>query len=108
MVAYLDNDMREFIAHMTQFVDYVDDAMASPEMTDFDVLKTKITQIREMVTGMESTIGVSRKEPSGRRKEHNESRKNDSQGQTPSSTKKPRNNVAKVDRGKPSAHGKAR
>lgn len=107
MVACLDRDMREFIAHMTQFVDYVDDAMVSPEMTDFDVLKTKIVQIREMVTGMESTIGISRKEPSGR-KEHNASRTNDSQGKTPSRAAKPRNNDTKADRGKPSAHGKAR
>lgn len=89
-----NSDMREFLCQMEQFLMYIDDAMNSPELTDFDALNGKLSLIRKMIADMEPVIGI-------HRKGQHESRKNDSSGQASTGPQRTRKSLEAVDAGKP-------
>lgn len=64
----LNEHVREFLVKVEHFVMYIDDAISSPDLVDFDVLKTKMGQIRSHAVFMEQQIGIRRKDPHASRK----------------------------------------
>lgn len=73
----LHEDIREFLVKVEHFVMYIDDAICSPDLVDFEVVQEKANQIRAHSTFIEQQIGIRRKDP-------HESRKNSAK--SPSST----------------------
>jgi len=91
----LQEYVREFLVEIEQFVMYIDDAISSPDLVDFDALKTKMGQIRSHTVFIEQQIGIRRKASPGKAtpgkatpgKVPHESRKNSTTSSTSTGTK---------------------
>lgn len=81
----LNEHIREFLVKVEHFVMYIDDAIASPDLVDFEVVQTKANQIRAHSTFIEQQIGIRRKATPG--KEPHESRKTRTQISTSTGAK---------------------
>ncbi len=55
--------MREFIASVEQYCQYIDGAISCPGLVDFETINQKTRSIERQIDFMETLIGVSRKEP---------------------------------------------
>ncbi len=54
--------VREFVCQIEHFTNYVEDAIRSPDLTDFSVMEGKIQLVRQHMTGIERQLGTTRKE----------------------------------------------
>lgn len=54
--------IREFVCHIEHFTTYVEDAIRSPDLTDFSVMEGKIQLVRQHMAGIERQLGTIRKE----------------------------------------------
>lgn len=89
----LSDYIREYLCQVTQFLEYVEDAIVSPEQTDFDVLLKKVEQIRSYTPFIEKLLGINRKDP-------HEIRKNTLASKAHSLSQKSRSHDTEVDRRK--------
>ncbi len=69
-MATVNEYMKDFIAHVDQYCQYIDGAIASPDLADFEVITKKSEFIYKQITFMETLIGVNRKEPHAGRENH--------------------------------------
>lgn len=58
----LQEYIREFVCQIEHFTNYVEDAIRSPDRTDFSVMEGKIKLVRQHMTGIEHQLGTMRKE----------------------------------------------
>ena len=54
--------VREFVCQIEHFTNYVEDAIRSPDLTDFSVMEGKIQLVRRHMDGIEKQLGMIRKE----------------------------------------------
>lgn len=54
--------IREFVCQIEHFTIYVEDALRSPDLTDFSVMEGKIQLVRRHMYGIEKQLGMIRKE----------------------------------------------
>ena len=54
--------IREFVCQIEHFANYVEDAIRSPDLTDFSVMEGKIQLVRRHMAGIEKQLGMIRKE----------------------------------------------
>lgn len=54
--------IREFVCQIEHFTNYVEDAIRSPDLTDFSVMEGKIQLVRRHMDGIEKQLGMIRKE----------------------------------------------
>lgn len=58
----LNEYIREFVCQIEHFTNYVEDALRSPDLTDFSVMEGKIQLVRRHMNGIEKQLGMLRKE----------------------------------------------
>lgn len=57
-----DEYIREFLCHVEQYTNYIDDAVNCAELADFSVINAKTATLRHAIPFIEGLIGIHRKE----------------------------------------------
>lgn len=90
----LQEYIREFVCQIEHFTNYVEDAIRSPDLTDFSVMEGKIQLVRRHMVGIEKQLGMIRKE----------SKKDESKQDSP--TKRPQAKSRVLQVGSPRSKGR--
>lgn len=90
----LQEYIREFVCQIEHFTNYVEDAIRSPELTDFSVMEGKIQLVRRHMDGIDRQLGTVRKE----------SKKDESKQDSP--TKRPQAKSRVLQVGSPRSNGR--
>lgn len=86
--------IREFVCQIEHLTNYVEDAIRSPDLTDFSVMEGKIQLVRQHMVGIEKQLGMIRKE----------SKKDESKQDSP--TKRPQAKSRVLQVGSPGSKGR--